>query len=90
VRLGCSQRRGREGSRVDLTVDDAGPGIAEEDRDRLFQPFVSSRDGRPGGLGLAISQRLAEEAGGSITVEDAPEGGARFRLWLPCAADATR
>jgi signal transduction histidine kinase len=88
VRLGCSQRRDRDGSRVELTVDDAGPGIAEEDRGRLFQPFVSSRDGRPGGLGLAISQHLAKEAGGSIAVEDAPEGGARFRLRLPRAADA--
>jgi signal transduction histidine kinase len=88
VRLGCSRRRARDGCQLELTVDDAGPGIAEQERGRLFQPFVSGRDGRPGGLGLAISQRLAGEAGGSIGVEDAPEGGARFRLRLPGAADA--
>lgn len=67
----------------ELWVDDSGPGVPEPERARIFEPFYSTRDDAPGGLGLAVSQRIAREAGGDIEVEDAPEGGARFRLRLP-------
>jgi two-component system sensor histidine kinase HydH len=83
VSLGARERRDRDGSWVELTIDDAGPGVAPEARAHLFEPFYSSREGRAGGLGLAISQRLARQVGGAIAVEDAPTGGARFRLQLP-------
>jgi len=85
VSLCAREQTNRDGSWVELSIDDAGPGVAREARSRLFEPFYSSRDGRAGGLGLAISQRLAREAGGAIAVEDAPAGGARFRLRLPAA-----
>lgn len=74
-----------------LHVDDSGRGVPPSERDRIFTPFVRSATptadrvhGRPGlGLGLAIVRRIAEGHGGTITVGDAPEGGARFTLRLP-------
>lgn len=88
VRLGAREQREPAGRWVELTIDDAGPGIELEARARLFEPFYSSRHGRAGGLGLAISQRLARQAGGAIAVTDAPAGGARFSVRLPAGARA--
>jgi signal transduction histidine kinase len=68
---------------VELLVDDEGPGVPEAERERIFEPFVSSGKQRSAGLGLAISRRLVEEAGGTILLERAPRGGARFRVTLP-------
>ncbi|KPA92032.1 ATP-binding protein [Pseudomonas sp. RHF3.3-3] len=72
----------------ELWVDDDGIGIPEQERERIFEPFYRldrSRDRSTGGfgLGLAISRRAAEAQGGTLTVEQSPLGGARFRLWLP-------
>jgi len=69
----------------ELTVRDHGPGIPPEDRPHVFDRFYrgSSARGRPGsGLGLAIVRQVAETHGGSIAVEQAPGGGALFRLAL--------
>jgi two-component system sensor histidine kinase MprB len=69
----------------ELTVRDHGPGIPAEDRPHVFDRFYrgSSARGRPGsGLGLAIVRQVAETHGGSITIEQAPGGGALFRLTL--------
>jgi signal transduction histidine kinase len=69
-----------------LTVDDEGPGVPKPDRERLFEPFFSTRTGGPGGLGLTVCRRLVEGAGGSIHVESAPnQSGARFCVRLPAA-----
>ena len=81
---GVSDRPG-DTATVDFIVDDEGPGVPDEHRRRLFDPFFSTRSKRPGGLGLAVCSRLAREAGGSIQVETAPHGGARFRVCLPCS-----
>jgi signal transduction histidine kinase len=70
---------------VELSVEDAGPGVSPEHRDAIFEPFYSTRSGRSGGLGLAISKKLVEEAGGSIRVEAGAEGGARFCIAIPTA-----
>jgi signal transduction histidine kinase len=67
---------------AEIRVDDQGSGIAPERRARVFEPFFSTRVDRPGGLGLAITRRLVDESGGSIGVEEAPGGGARFRVRL--------
>lgn len=68
-----------------LTIRDNGPGIAPDLRARLFTPFTTTRpDGT--GLGLALSQRLVERAGGEIALEDSAEG-AGFRITLPLAGD---
>jgi two-component system sensor histidine kinase MprB len=69
----------------ELTVRDHGPGIPAADRPHVFDRFYrgSAARGRPGsGLGLAIVRQVAETHGGSIAVEEAPGGGALFRLTL--------
>lgn len=69
-----------------VTVRDRGPGISDEDADRLFDRFYRSARarGRPGsGLGLAIVRQVAELHGGKASVEQAGGGGARFRIELP-------
>lgn len=68
---------------VEVRVRDQGSGVADELRDTLFEPFVSTRRGGPGGLGLSISRRIVEEVGGEISVRDHPDGGAEFTVLLP-------
>ena len=69
-----------------FTIDDDGPGIAPELRQRMFARGVQLDEQRPGsGLGLDIVRTLAHTYGGRIEVLDAPLGGARLRLWLPQA-----
>ncbi|MEN0060535.1 MAG: ATP-binding protein [Myxococcota bacterium] len=68
-----------------VMVDDAGPGIAEADRQRIFEPFERleasrSRDTGGTGLGLAIVRRILVAHGGTASIEDSPQGGARVRL----------
>jgi signal transduction histidine kinase len=72
--------RAAEGG-IEVRVEDDGPGVPPALRERVFEPFFSTRPDRPGGLGLAISRRLAERAGGSLRIVDA-QGGC-FRVWLP-------
>ena len=67
---------------VRIDVDDNGPGIPRELRPNLFKPFTTTK--RKGtGLGLAICKKIVEEHGGSISIDDAPTGGARFVLRIP-------
>lgn len=71
-----------------LTVRDHGPGIPAAEREHTFDRFWRGADARarPGsGLGLAIVHQVAESHGGSVVVEDAPSGGALFRMTLPVA-----
>ncbi|HEX4532467.1 MAG TPA: HAMP domain-containing sensor histidine kinase [Acidimicrobiia bacterium] len=75
---------------IELTVDDDGPGIPVDDRERVFDRFTRLDDGRArdaGGLGLGLSmvKEITEQHGGTVTVEDAPSGGARLRVRLPAA-----
>ena len=67
---------------VRLQVRDTGPGIPEEIRDRLFQPFVSGRTGGSG-LGLAIVQRAVEAHRGLVLVESGAGNGTAFTIFLP-------
>ena len=78
-----AKARGAEG---ELRVSDEGAGVPEPLRERIFEPFFSTRADRPGGLGLSITRRIAEEAGGSIEVGDAPGGGATFCVRLPAVS----
>jgi two-component system, NtrC family, sensor histidine kinase PilS len=67
---------------IRLQVQDDGPGIPEDIRERLFQPFVS---GRPGGsgLGLAIVQRAVDAHRGVVTMDSAPGQGTTFTIYMP-------
>lgn len=72
-----------EGGQVVVHIRDEGAGVPESLRERIFEPFFSTRRPRSGGLGLAISRRMAEGAGGSLTVASSAAPGAAFRLVLP-------
>ena len=75
-------RVAREGGRLVIEVRDGGPGVPPEDRERIFEPFFTGKT-RGTGLGLAIAKRIVELHHGTIRVDDAPEGGARFRIEIP-------
>ena len=77
--------RGRdEGESFCIEIDDNGPGIPEKIKDRLFEPFVTTRSpGEGTGLGLYVSQRIAQELGGELWLSPRPEGGTRAQLRLP-------
>ncbi len=67
---------------VELTIADTGRGISQEDKDRLFLPYFSTK-GRGTGLGLAIVSHILTEHGASIRVEDNLPQGARFVIEIP-------
>jgi signal transduction histidine kinase len=70
----------REG--VELRLADTGPGVPEELREEIFNPFVTTK--KTGvGLGLSIVSKIVDGHHGSITVENAPEGGAVFTIFFP-------
>ncbi|MEQ8142630.1 ATP-binding protein [Streptomyces sp. OP7] len=80
----------REGAWAVLAVADDGEGVAEADRERIFERFVRldaarSRDDGGAGLGLAIARDVAVRHGGTLTAGAAPAGGALFELRLPLA-----
>jgi signal transduction histidine kinase len=82
------------GAQVEVAVDDAGPGVPEELRERIFEPFARgpALDGhRIGyGLGLAIVRAAVDAQGGEVEVGRSPLGGARFRMALPRKARPRR
>jgi signal transduction histidine kinase len=71
-----------DGGWVEVMVADTGSGIDERHAPQLFEPFFTTKP-RGTGLGLAIARQIAEEHGGTLTWENAPDGGARFTLRLP-------
>jgi len=74
-------------SGVRLVVEDNGPGVAEAVRDRLFEPFVTTKEvGKGTGLGLAVCRGLVEAVGGSINLDALFTSGARFVVELPNAS----
>ncbi|MBJ6614690.1 cell wall metabolism sensor histidine kinase WalK [Streptomyces sp. I4(2020)] len=80
----------REGGAAVVGVADDGEGVAEADRERIFERFVRldaarSRDDGGAGLGLAIARDVAVRHGGTLTAGAAPAGGALFELRLPLA-----
>jgi two-component system, LuxR family, sensor kinase FixL len=69
---------------VEITLSDSGPGIADEVRSRIFEPFVTTKaDGM--GMGLAISRSIVEAQGGHLRLVATGEGGTRFAFDLPIA-----
>jgi two-component system sensor histidine kinase RstB len=84
VRITCS----RENGSVRFSVEDDGPGVPEDFREKVLEPFFrldeSRSTGKGGtGLGLAIVQRIMARHGGCVSVGESPLGGARFTLVFP-------
>jgi len=78
ITLSC--RHDRKAERCVITIADNGSGIDEETKANLFQPFYSTKGLRGTGLGLAVTKKIIEEHGGTITVESAPDEGSTFTL----------
>ena len=79
-------RPGLEGEQqfVVFSVKDTGVGIPEDNRDKIFDPFYTTKEGRGGtGLGLAVCSGIVKEHDGWIDVEEAEGGGTVFRVYLP-------
>jgi signal transduction histidine kinase len=70
------------GPAVVIRVSDTGPGIPESIRDKVFQPFFSTKE-EGTGLGLSIATRIIEEHGGRLELESAQKQGATFNITLP-------
>lgn len=76
-----------------IVVEDDGPGIPPEQRQKIFEPFhqAAARDQTAGvGVGLALVARFAELQGGRAWVEDGEHGGASFHVWLPSQPPSRR
>jgi len=67
---------------VEMTFEDSGPGIPEEQRNNIFEPFFSTKDGGTG-LGLTVSYNIVTSHGGTLDIVDGRGTGACFRLFLP-------
>jgi signal transduction histidine kinase len=77
-------RLGEAADRVQFSVEDNGPGVPTELKDRVFQPYFTTKTGRGGtGLGLAIVHRIISDHGGRISLAEVSGGGARFIVELP-------
>ncbi len=73
-----------EDGMVRLTFDDSGPGVPSDMRARIFDPFFTTKPTGIGtGIGLAVCHGVIDSHGGTIGVDDAPNGGARFTIMLP-------
>jgi two-component system sensor histidine kinase KdpD len=80
----------RRGGRVEIAVQDRGPGLPPEDLERVFEPFFRSAERREGaGLGLAIVRGFVEANGGSVFARARAAGGASFTIVLPEATPAS-
>jgi signal transduction histidine kinase len=75
----------REAGRAVVEFMDRGPGVAQADRRRIFEPFFSTKDST--GLGLAICHTIVSQHGGELSVERRPGGGSLFRMRLPASED---
>ena len=76
-------RAERHGEDVELSVDDAGPGIPAERRQRLFDPFERDATSGGSGLGLYLVRRFSSDMGGRVWVDERPGGGSSFKVLLP-------
>jgi len=71
---------------VSLSICDTGPGIDSKYLERIFDPFISTKPGGTG-LGLSLSRRIVEDAGGKLTVKSSPGKGSCFTISIPVAGN---
>jgi two-component system nitrogen regulation sensor histidine kinase NtrY len=85
-----------DGERVTIEVIDNGPGLPKQNRSRLLEPYVTTKGRKGTGLGLAIVQKIVEQHGGTLVLDDAPAGpdgvqaGARISITLPLSRPSAR
>jgi signal transduction histidine kinase len=72
----------RTDGELNLIVEDTGPGVAEEDREKIFRPYFTTKE-HGTGLGLALSHRIVADHEGSLDYEERLDGGSRFLITLP-------
>ena len=81
VEVVTSWREGKPES--EMAVRDNGPGIPEEDRERIFDALFTTKGSKGTGFGLAVTQKIVEEHGGQILLDSAPGRGTTFTIRLP-------
>jgi signal transduction histidine kinase len=87
-----SIRVGSSGERAAITVDDEGPGVADEERERVFEAFVRAATGANktgSGIGLAVVREVVRRHGGTTWLDASPAGGARVEIRLPATRIVT-
>jgi len=80
----------RDGGNLEIRIADNGPGIADAVRDRLFEPFVSHGKENGTGMGLTVVQKILQDHGGDVVVEQTSAAGTTFRLSLPMTPSAEK
>ena len=88
-RISVGTRYRTDPVRLVVDIEDQGPGVPAERRDRIFEPFFSTKGQRGTGLGLAVARKLTERHGGSLGLVDKSDPGALFRIVLPADRAAT-
>jgi signal transduction histidine kinase len=73
----------RRGENLEIRIADNGPGIADAVRDRLFEPFVSHGKENGTGMGLTVVQKILQDHGGDVAVEQTSASGTTFRVSIP-------
>jgi len=86
IRWAETARRLAQPRRVQIEIEDTGPGISIRERDLVFNPFYTTKEGGTG-LGLAIAHKIIEEHGGTIDLASMPGEGTAFRIVLPVVSD---
>lgn len=74
--------RSTEEDKLGICFRDSGPGLTQEVKDKLFEPFTTTKE-KGLGLGLVICYDIMQKHNGSIDVESQPGEGAEFTVWLP-------
>jgi signal transduction histidine kinase len=73
----------RVGEKLEIRIADNGPGIAEAVRERLFEPFISHGKENGTGMGLTVVQKILQDHGGDVRVEQTSASGTTFRIDIP-------
>lgn len=84
IEISCSFDRERKLAL--LRIEDMGPGVSEDDREKIFNPFFSTKKGSTG-MGLTISRKIVLDHGGDIRIEPRANGGSTFLIELPLTHD---
>lgn len=79
-----------DAQRIEIRIDDDGPGIPSEARARMLEPYETGKESDGVGLGLSVALRTAEEMGGSLELDESPLGGLAVRVVLPVRVETAR